>query len=180
MTDSLDGMLDDDLDELLDGTTGVSSGPDEPTEIPDTPPGGNAGSDADSASPGPDLEDETARDQTVPDDRAEVRIDPRPVEEGGYDAAQYDVLLDHGDDRAVLVEPGSAYGDERYQVLGEEPDLEPDEYDEPVGVEPEYPSTLARAGASVTAGTISAGFMTAESGLEAFYNGLRGLVGLMD
>jgi hypothetical protein len=176
MTDPLDGMLDDDLDELLDGTTGASTEPEDSPSMPEPVTDTGDGTDG-------SQQDRTAagKEEAVQDGLEEVRMDPETVEgTGDYDHEQYDVLLDHGEGRAVLVEPGSAYGDDRYQVLGEEPDLEPDEYDEPVGVDPEYPSTLAEAGASVTAGTITAGFMTAEAGLEAFYNGLRGLVSLMD
>lgn len=176
MTDPLDGMLDDDLDDLLDGAAGASTEPESSPSMPETATGPGD-------EPERSQEDRRAagKEAVVQEGPEEERIDPAPVESTeDYDRSRYDVLLDHEGGRAVLVEPGSADSDERYQVLGEEPHPESEGYDDTVGVEPAYPSTLARAGASVTAGTISGGFAAAEAGLEAFYDGLRGLISLMD
>jgi len=178
MTDPLDGMLDDDIDELLDGTTGTSLESEETSSTVEaaTGPERDTSDRQEGLSSGPDG-DEAA----VQDGADEVRIAPAPVDDvRDDDEPQYDVLLDHDEGRAVLVEPGATYESDRYQLLGEVSEMEEEGYDEPAGVEPVYPSTLAQAGASMTAGTISAGFMTAEAGLEAFYNGLCGLVSLMD
>ncbi len=174
MTDPLDGMLDEDLDALLDGTPGASSGSDDVQEMPDGATGGD-GEPVAAAAGGAD------RGTRGADEPSEVWLSPEPVEgRPGYDDARYEIVIDHGDGRAVLVEPGSTYEDEKYQLLGDEPSIGVDGYDERARVEPASPSTLESMAASVTAGTISAGFMTAEAGLEAFYNGLRGLVNLVD
>lgn len=107
-----------------------------------------------------------------------VYLDGVATSSGEEGCERYDILLDHDDDRAVLVEPGEELGGD-YQRLGDPPSGE-DGYEVSQGAVPDHPSSLARAGASLTAGSITAAFVAAEAGLEATYNGLCGLVRLLD